>query len=384
MTRKFTGGRGRRFVVLAVPALALAVAVAVALPLYAFGGDKQVKKAEATLYDGAGKAVGTVELKQERDVVQVEAEFEAVPTGFHGFHIHAIGNCTGPAFTSAGPHFNPAGANHGMHAGDMPVLLVKGDGSAVATFETDRFTVDQLFDTDGAAIIVHANADNYANIPATYGPANATTLSTGRRRRALRLRRDREEGARLAAVRSSRRRRGRRELRLVPYACGAGGSRSPRWFAGVASTCASVEPRSARMRTTKRSPTFSCDGVITVGTLPCQSRQIVPASNAKVWSALWPTSSRSAWRLPPVTCTVTELAPTAVSVPRNRNSGLLGGCGSVMRSPTIVGGVASISASDALRGARTFTRTQSPACSDVPGTTVGIPCDQSRNSVLAS
>ena len=49
----------------------------------------------------------------------------------------------------------------------------------MTTFETDRFTVDQLFDADGSAIIVHANADNYANIPAVYGAPNATTLSTG-------------------------------------------------------------------------------------------------------------------------------------------------------------------------------------------------------------
>jgi Cu-Zn family superoxide dismutase len=177
MTRKLTGGRRRRFVLLGT--LGVAVAVAVALPLVAFGGDRQIKKAEATLYDASGNAVGEVKLKQERDVVAVEAEFDAVPAGFHGFHVHAIGNCTGPAFTSAGGHLNPAGLNHGSHAGDMPVLLVKGDGSAVATFETDRFTVDQLFDADGSAIIVHANADNYANIPAAYGPANATTLATG-------------------------------------------------------------------------------------------------------------------------------------------------------------------------------------------------------------
>ena len=43
---------------------------------------------------------------------------------------------------------------------------MKADGTAEVTEETDRFTVDQLFDADGSAIIVHANADNYANIPA--------------------------------------------------------------------------------------------------------------------------------------------------------------------------------------------------------------------------
>jgi Cu-Zn family superoxide dismutase len=177
MSRKIASSRARHFLVLA----ALGVAVAIAMPLYAFGGDKQVKKAEATLLDANGQEVGQVKLKQERDVVEVEAEFDVLPAGFHGFHVHAIGNCTAPAFTSAGGHLNPAAANHGAHAGDMPVLLVKADGTVVTTFETDRFTVDQLFDPDGSALIVHANADNYANIPATYTPQppNATTLATG-------------------------------------------------------------------------------------------------------------------------------------------------------------------------------------------------------------
>jgi Cu-Zn family superoxide dismutase len=69
--------------------------------------------------------------------------------------------------------------NHGGHAGDMPVLLVKSDGTTEESFETDSFALDDLFDEDGSAIIVHANADNYANIPAVYGPANAATLATG-------------------------------------------------------------------------------------------------------------------------------------------------------------------------------------------------------------
>lgn len=177
MIRKIASGRSRRFVVLA----ALGVAVAIATPLYAFGGgDRPVKKAEATLLDAAGAEVGTVELKQEKSSVKVKAKFDVLPAGFHGFHIHTTGVCTAPAFTSANGHFNPGAVTHGAHAGDMPVLLVLTDGTAEVSFETDRFAVDDLFDADGSAIIVHAGADNYANIPVVpYGGPVGATLATG-------------------------------------------------------------------------------------------------------------------------------------------------------------------------------------------------------------
>jgi Cu-Zn family superoxide dismutase len=74
---------------------------------------------------------------------------------------------------------------HGDHAGDMPPLLVTADGDAWATFVTDRFTLDELRDADGSAVMVHAGRDNLANIPperysaaGVPGP-DATTLMTG-------------------------------------------------------------------------------------------------------------------------------------------------------------------------------------------------------------
>lgn len=47
----------------------------------------------------------------------------------------------------------------------MPVLYVTDDGKGKAEFITNRFGLDDLFDTDGSAVIIHANPDNYANIP---------------------------------------------------------------------------------------------------------------------------------------------------------------------------------------------------------------------------
>jgi superoxide dismutase, Cu-Zn family len=140
----------------------------------------QKNSADAKLYNAAGNPVGKVRLTQEGNgIVSVQAQVHDLPPGFHGFHVHAVGTCVAP-FTSAGGHFNLTTQTHRDHNGDFPVLLVNADGTAQARFNTDRFTVADLFDADGSAIIIHANADNYANIPPRYQPApDEITLTTG-------------------------------------------------------------------------------------------------------------------------------------------------------------------------------------------------------------
>lgn len=154
-------------------------------------------EAKATLRDASGAVVGKVWLQEEGGKISVRAVVSGFAPGFHGFHIHAVGTCdpsipagqTSP-FTSAGGHLSLVpGATHGMHSGDQPVLLVNADGTAWARFQSDRYTITDLFDADGSAFIVHAGSDNYANIPTRYlsstpivpgqaGP-DAATLATG-------------------------------------------------------------------------------------------------------------------------------------------------------------------------------------------------------------
>ena len=142
--------------------------------------------AVAVLRTGAGKVVGTTTLTRVGGKVQVTVVVRGLAAGFHGFHIHTVGSCVAPAFTSAGAHFNPKGVGHGQHAADLPALLVNADGTGEARVKTDRFAIANLFDADGSAVIVHANADNLANIPTRYhshtedklGPDSAT-LATG-------------------------------------------------------------------------------------------------------------------------------------------------------------------------------------------------------------
>ena len=143
--------------------------------------------AVAPLLNTSGAVVGYAGFTQLRGSVSVHVEATGVePARFHGFHVHDVGNCTTPAFTSAGGHYNPGGGGHGSHAGDNPSLFARADRTISQTFRTDAYTVQELLAAD-VAVVVHSGSDNFANIPAdrysvTAGggaPPDATTSSTG-------------------------------------------------------------------------------------------------------------------------------------------------------------------------------------------------------------
>lgn len=176
-------GRRRRRVVAGLVTLAASVTVMPGPVDAAFAGPV----ASAVVRNQAGAALGEVSFQQLNDGrVHVRAELRGLNpvSDFHGFHIHANGVCEGD-FTTAGGHWNPTGASHGDHQGDMPVLYANADGTARTSATLDAFTVAQLLgDTGGVSVIVHAGRDNYANIPTRYtsptgtGP-DATTNNTG-------------------------------------------------------------------------------------------------------------------------------------------------------------------------------------------------------------
>lgn len=165
----------------------LAAGVAVAT-----GGDGESEHhgaAVAELRDASG-VVGTARfVARSNGLLRVKVEVSGLTPGFHGMHVHAVGQCVAP-FTTAGGHHNPTGQAHGAHAGDLPPLLVRGDGTANARFEIDTLTLAGVLDagSDGSALIIHGGRDNLANIPAHYSHApdaagttgpNVATLATG-------------------------------------------------------------------------------------------------------------------------------------------------------------------------------------------------------------
>ena len=144
----------------------------IAILAFAVGGQAlaQTGGAYAVLKDKDGKTVGTATLTQTAAGVQVAVSAAGLTPGPHGFHVHAVGTCTAPDFTSAAGHFNPDGKQHGLqnpagaHVGDMPNLVADAAGKASATAVAQRATLaagaTSLFDTDGSAVVIHANADD--------------------------------------------------------------------------------------------------------------------------------------------------------------------------------------------------------------------------------
>jgi Cu-Zn family superoxide dismutase len=122
-----------------------------------------------------GAALGTASIVAgARGRATLLVSVAGLSPGPHGIHLHAVGNCEAPGFTSAGGHLNPFGKQHGMqnpvgsHLGDLPNLDVAADGTAQLSYALPLPIGDlqkQMFDADGTAIVIHAGPDDYVTDP---------------------------------------------------------------------------------------------------------------------------------------------------------------------------------------------------------------------------
>ena len=125
--------------------------------------------AEAELQDAQGNVVGTATLVEAPGGVRMALRVRGLRPGDHGVHIHAVGKCEPPAFSSAGDHYNPRNKKHGRlnpegpHAGDLGNLSVGASGAG-ATVATAAGVA--LADAVGLALIVHADPDDEKTDPA--------------------------------------------------------------------------------------------------------------------------------------------------------------------------------------------------------------------------
>lgn len=121
-----------------------------------------------------GRQVGSIQLDQDGESIAVRARVSGLPAGVHGIHLHAVGRCEAPEFTSAGGHWNPQQRQHGTenpagpHMGDMPNLTVGADGTGSIDFRIPgriNTGATPLLDADGASVVLHEKADDYRTDP---------------------------------------------------------------------------------------------------------------------------------------------------------------------------------------------------------------------------
>lgn len=128
------------------------------------------------LRDAQGQVRARATVKQSGDSLRVRVEAIGMTPGSYGAHIHSVGRCDAPAFTTAGPHWNPNAQMHGkdnprgMHKGDLPNLVVSTDGRGSFEYTIPNAGLsgmgpNRLFDADGAAVVIHAAPDDYRTDP---------------------------------------------------------------------------------------------------------------------------------------------------------------------------------------------------------------------------
>lgn len=137
--------------------------------------------------EGIGASLGKVYFQDSSRGLVITTDLHQLPPGDHGFHIHEQGSCAPAekdgkmqAALAAGGHFNPTQvAHHGTpmtgHLGDLPVLHVNTQGEAKTVLLAPRL---KLADIQGRAIMIHADGDNYSDLPKPLG-GGGTRIACG-------------------------------------------------------------------------------------------------------------------------------------------------------------------------------------------------------------
>jgi len=130
--------------------------------------------ASAQLVDARGADRGRADFYRDTDGLRIELVARGFAVGTYGMHVHAVGQCNPPDFASAGPHWNPTAAQHGRdnpmgaHHGDLPNLVITDGAIGRATLKlvgTRLSGEGGLIDADGAAFVIHAQADDLRTDP---------------------------------------------------------------------------------------------------------------------------------------------------------------------------------------------------------------------------
>jgi superoxide dismutase, Cu-Zn family len=131
-----------------------------------------------------GASVGEATFTEAPTGILIRLNFAEgrLPPGWHGLHLHERGDCGDAAqgFQASGNHVTRAhGVQHGLlnangpEAGDLPNVFIGASGASGAEVFSPFVTLRgeaagdrlSLLDADGAALLIHASADDHRAQP---------------------------------------------------------------------------------------------------------------------------------------------------------------------------------------------------------------------------
>lgn len=139
--------------------------------------------AYARLMTATGDMLGRAVFSERAGGIEIDVELENMTPGTYAVHVHERGECSAPGFTSAGGHWNPTNQPHPRHLGDLGNAVVAADGTASLDATVAQASLvsasPQMIDGNGAALIVHAGADDMVSQPSgNAGPRMACSVIT--------------------------------------------------------------------------------------------------------------------------------------------------------------------------------------------------------------
>lgn len=126
--------------------------------------------------------------------LEISGNPETLSPGKHAVHIHEKAACDCDDFKCAGGHFDPGphgstdpDANHGFHAGDLPMITIGKEGNGTLEAITTRVTLspgpvsilDKVSAPEGTSLMVHANLDPYEPGESGSGYSGGPRLACG-------------------------------------------------------------------------------------------------------------------------------------------------------------------------------------------------------------
>jgi superoxide dismutase, Cu-Zn family len=141
-------------------------------------GAAVAQELSAEVLGNKGEKIGSIDVKQGPHgiVLRIAIDKGALSPGWHGVHIHEVGDCSDyDKFMHSKGHVNPGGVEHGFlnpkgpHPSDLPNIFAFSDGSSQAEMLVYGVSLSggkvNLLDEDGSAVVIHASPDDHMTQP---------------------------------------------------------------------------------------------------------------------------------------------------------------------------------------------------------------------------